>query len=167
MICKHIQIQMTSMLKTRDNFWRKELQLQLLKGLCDTGSPSCAPPDPTDPIVHGCWKYLTNISQIFCKCCTNTLQFHKKYITNMLRVKLLALWHRIPLLGRHLIQLHHATRPLQLHIRVCNFFSESLFVFWFFPYLYLSAQLPHFCSLTKNTKIFRTLIDLGQMKMRY
>ena len=70
----------TNTLKTRDIFWWKELQLQLLKGLCDTGSPSCAPPDPTDPIVHGCWKYLTNISQIFCKCCTNTLQFHKKYI---------------------------------------------------------------------------------------
>ena len=141
MICKHIQIQMTSMLKTRDNFWRKELQLQLLKGLCDTGSPSCAPPDPTDPIVHGCWKYLTNISQIFCKCCTNTLQFHKKYITNMLRVKLLALWHRIPLLGRHLIQLHLTTRPLQLHIRVCNFFLNLYLCFDFFRI----CICPHNC----------------------
>ena len=196
----------TNTLKTRDIFWRKELQLQLLKGLCDTGSPSCAPPDPTDPIVHGCWKYLINIFQIFCKFCTNTLHFFKKYITNMYVTgeAVGSLTSDPP--SRHLIQLHHTTRPLQLHIIcICIFFWIficTLILFCNRICLYncptlqtkMSQQLlepnsqtsisaikryPWSISVIKgvlcasqakekySTAIFRTLIDLGQMKMQY
>ena len=65
-------------------------------------------------------KYLSNILQMLYKYFAISQEIH---ITNMLQVKLLALWHRIPLLGRHLIQLHHTTRPLQLYIIcICIFF---------------------------------------------
>ena len=84
-------------------------------------------------------KYLSNILQML----TNTWQFHEKYITNMLQVKLLALWHRIPLLGRHLIQLHHATRPLQLHIiPVCSFFWIFICILIFSVFVFVRTTAP-------------------------
>ena len=96
-------------------------------------------------------KYLSNILQMLYKYFAISQEIH---ITNMLQVKLLALWHRIPLLGRHLIQLHHTTRPLQLHIIcICN-------VFWIFI-----CTLILFCiciwlynCLTLQTKMSQRLL---------
>jgi len=101
-------------------------------------------------------KYLSNILQMLYKYFAISQEIH---ITNMLQVKLLALWHRIPLLGRHLIQLHHTTRTLQLHIIcICSLFTifhlYLAFVMYWYLYLYVqnpTAQLQQ-CNIKYFTK---------------
>ena len=143
MICKHIQMHYYKYVENTRQFLTKGAAAAVVERSMWHRIPLLRTTRSNWSNCARLLKYLTNISQIFCKCCTNTLQFHKKYITNMLQVKLLALWHRIPLLGRHLIQLHHATRPLQLHIiPVCNFFWIFICILIFSVFVFVRTTAP-------------------------